>query len=136
MSDSDPLEANKALVRAYYDAFVTRCDLDALDRLVAEDYFDHAAGKRLGREGLKAYARTLRAAFSDFRLSIDDLVAESDRVAMRGTWDAVFTGPFRGIAPTGRPVHFTGMVFFRISEGRIAERWAQIDLMKAITDGR
>ncbi|MDQ4061974.1 MAG: ester cyclase [Pseudomonadota bacterium] len=136
MSDPEQLEANKALVRAYYDALINRCDLGALDRFVAEDYFDHPTGKRAGVEGVKVQARALHAAFGDFRVTIDDMVAEGDRVAMRGTWAGVHTGPFRGIAPTGRPFTVTGMVFFRIADGRIAERWAQVDLKTAIMDGR
>jgi len=54
-------------------------------------------------------------------------VAEGDTVAARVVWRGVHKGPWRGIAPTGKRFEFRGMTFWRIRDGRIAERWAEVD---------
>jgi predicted ester cyclase len=71
----------------------------------------------------------LHTAFPDLRIEIEDIVAEGDRVAVRARWH----GTHRGVLPmipfpaTNRAVTFTGMVFWRIRDGKIVERWATID---------
>lgn len=120
-------ETAKALVRAHYDAVINRFDPDAIRAQIADDYFDHGSGRRMSAEDVVAHGRNLHAIFAELRVTLDDMLAEGDRVAVRATWRGVQVGPFRGAAPTGRRVAFTGMVFWRIAGGRIAERWAEID---------
>ena len=123
----DPVAANKAMVRAHYEAMVNAFDADAIRAQVADDFYDHQAGRALGADDTIAHARALQAAFDNLRVSIDDIVAEGDRVAVRATWRGVHRGPFRGLEPSGRPVTFSGMVFWRLDKGRVAERWATVD---------
>jgi steroid delta-isomerase-like uncharacterized protein len=124
---TEQTERNKALVRAHYEATTNNFDPAAIDRQVAEDFFDHAAGARLGPEGVKAHIRGLHAAFPDLHVTIEDMVAEGDRVAVRATWRGTHRGAFRGIPASGKAVEFGGMVFWRIADGKIAERWAYLD---------
>jgi steroid delta-isomerase-like uncharacterized protein len=136
LSERERLEASKALIRAHYDAVTNGFDPDSIRAQVTEDFYDHAAGAVLGPEGTIAHARGLHAAFEPFHATIDDIVAEGDRVAARVTWQGVHVGPFRGLAPTNRKFTFTGMTFWRIAHGRIAERWAEVDtasLMRQLT---
>ncbi len=70
----------------------------------------------------------MREAFPDMQVTIPDAVAEGDRVAIRAIWRGTHKGTFRGLAATGRSVTMEGMVFWRIENGKIAERWAIIDL--------
>jgi steroid delta-isomerase-like uncharacterized protein len=125
------LEQNKKLVLEHYEAFVLRQDAEAVRRQLAEDFRDHdmPPGIPPGPEGALQYRAMLDRAFPDLRVRIDDIAAEGDRVAVRATW----TGTHRGLLPmlpvpaTNRAVEFTGMVFWRIRDGKIAERWAVID---------
>jgi predicted ester cyclase len=66
----------------------------------------------------------MHGAHPDLRFTIDDLVAEGDRVAIRWTLRSTNTGPMLGRPPTGQPVELAAIVIFRIVDGGIAERWA------------
>ncbi len=120
-------EANKTLVLAHYDAVTNGHDPDAIRVQIGDDFFDHAAGRHLTADEVIAHSRLLHDTFSEFGCTIDDIVAEGDRVAARVTWHGVHAGPWRGIAATGKRVTFKGMTFWRIRDGRIAERWAEVD---------
>jgi steroid delta-isomerase-like uncharacterized protein len=135
MTAYDP-SANKALVRAHYDAVTNGHDPDAIRAQVAEDFFDHSAGQRMSADEVIAHSRTLHGIFGEFGVTIDDIVSEGDLVAARVTWHGVHRGVWRGIAPTGRRFTFKGMTFWRIRGGRIAERWAEVDFASLETQLR
>ena len=122
-------ERNKALVRAHYDATVNRFDPAAIDEQVAEDFFDHAAGARLGPEGVKTHIQRMLAVFPDLRVTIEDILADDDRIAVRARWRGTHEQEFRGVPPSGKMVEFTGMVFWRIADGQLRERWASVDIL-------
>ncbi|VIO68873.1 hypothetical protein CI1B_24070 [Bradyrhizobium ivorense] len=124
---SATLDANKALVLAHYDAVINRHDPDAIRAHLAPGFFDHAAGKRMGADEVIAHSAALHEAFADLSAVAECLVAERDIVAGRLVWRGRHRSPWRGIPPTGRHVEFRGMTFWRIREGRIMERWAEID---------
>ncbi len=121
------LAENKALIVAHYDAVTNGHDPDAIRRQVADDFFDHATGEAMSAEAVIAHSRALHDTFGELSAACEDLVAEGDRVAARVVWRGVHRGPFQGIAPTGRRVEFRGMTFWRVRDGRIVERWAQVD---------
>ena len=125
---TDESEANKALIRAHYQASTNNFDPAAIDRQVGEDFYDHAAGKRMGPDGVKQHLTALHAAFPDLAVTIEEMVAEGPIVAVRATWRGTQRGAFGGIPASDRPVHFGGMVFWRIADGKIRERWATIDM--------
>jgi steroid delta-isomerase-like uncharacterized protein len=120
---------NKALVRAHYEATVNNYDEAAIDQQIADEFFDHAAGARLGPEGVKRHIKGLQAVFPDLRVTIEDILAEGDRVAVRATWRGTHKGDFRGVPASHQPIEFTGMVFWRIAENEIVERWASVDVL-------
>jgi predicted ester cyclase len=76
---------------------------------------------------LVEHIRQVESAFPSYELVADDLVAERNLVAMRGTFRGVHRGVFGGIEATGRPVSAPLMIFYRIEGGRIAEHWLQFD---------
>jgi steroid delta-isomerase-like uncharacterized protein len=124
-------DANKALVRDHYEQLVNRKNYAAADAQLAADFVDHGAppGRpNRGPEAAKSAMHALHAAMPDVRVTLEDVVGEGDRVAVRATWRGTHTGPLFGVAPTGKPVVLTGMVFWRVSDGRIVERWATVDL--------
>lgn len=125
------IDNNKKLVLEHYEAFVERQDADVVRRQLAADFRDHEMppGFPLGPDGALQYRSMLHQAFPDLKVNIEDIVAEGDRVAVRARWTGSHRGFFPGIPipVTGRQFSFTGMVFWRIRDGKIVERWASID---------
>lgn len=119
----------KALVWRHDHDIINEHDLSALDRDLAPDVIDHAAGPGAppGVEGARAWLASLFAAFPDIGATIEDTIAEGDKVVIRKVWSGTHQGPFMGVEPTGKRVHFEGIVIWRIEGGKLAERWAQID---------
>jgi len=125
---SDPvLEANKALVLAHYDAVTNSHDPDAIRAQVSSDFYDHGAGKAMSADEVIAHSAAMHATFGELKAVAESIVAEGDTIAARVVWRGVHKGPWRGIAPSGKRFEFRGMTFWRIRDGRIAERWAEVD---------
>lgn len=123
-------EENKKLISEHYDAFL-RQDAEAVRRQLAADFRDHEMppGTPPGPEPVLRYRAMLHGAFPDLQIKLEDMVADGDRVAVRARWTGTHKGalPMLPYPPTNRQVMFTGMVFWRVREGKIAERWATID---------
>ena len=90
----------------------------------------------MDRDELERLERQFGAAFPDARHAINDLIAEGDCVVLRTTARATHQGRFEGTDPTGRSVEFTGLVVYRIADGRIAESWGEIDFLRLIRELR
>jgi steroid delta-isomerase-like uncharacterized protein len=121
-----PLDTNKQLVLRFYDELWNRGNFDAADELVADDYVRHDLRRGdapPGPAGQKAVAQRFRAAFPDIRLEVEALLAEGDLVVARWTISGTHTGAWGDVAPTGRKIRFTGVNFFRLADGKIAEIW-------------
>ncbi len=123
-------EDNKALVRRYQEAHNTN-NLAALDDIVAADIISHSSipGVPAGLEGGKMVHMMFMSAFPDGHVTIDDLVAEGDKVVECFTFTGTNRGSFLGAPPTGKRVTATGMSVFRIAGGKIVEHWGQNDTM-------
>lgn len=122
-------EANKELVRRYI-AELNRGNLTALDELLAPDY--RLNGEAIGREGGRQYSTAIRVTFPGLQTTIEDLVAESDSVVMRYTWQGTNTGKLQGRPPTGRMVTAGGFSLCRIQDGQIHEEWDLDDRLGAM----
>lgn len=109
-------------------------NLAAADRLVAPDCVDHSGfpGQPAGLAGMKARWGMMFAAFPDFRVTIDDLVAEGDKVSMRATGRGTHDGEFFGVPATGKPVVFTEINLSRIVNGHMVEHWAQRSTLEVL----
>jgi predicted ester cyclase len=118
--------ANKALVRGYMEEVLNRGDLAAAARYFPPQGFV-LNGTRLDAEHLGMMRRALMSAFPDFRLTIEDQIAEGDRVVTRVTFNGTHLGEYRGIAPTGRRVAYAGIAVDRIAGGKVVEGWHQTD---------
>jgi steroid delta-isomerase-like uncharacterized protein len=120
----------KAVVRRFIDEVFVAGRFDAVDELVTEDFTPHTWGPMpQGRDGLKQAIERVSAGLSDASMTIDDLVAEGDLVAVRLTSSATQTGPFMGIPPTGKRYEIGEIHWFRLRDGRIAEHWHQADFL-------
>lgn len=112
-----------------------RGNYSALDDLFSPNYREHQFGLKPTLEGLKDDIRSLRAAFPDFRLTIEETVTQGDAVWMRGTARGTHLGPFMGMPPTGKS--FAVQVFDSviIADGKIVDHWGVPDrfhLMKQL----
>jgi steroid delta-isomerase-like uncharacterized protein len=127
-SSTARLEQNKALVRRFLDE-MDKGNWAIFDELLARDYVYHMSGrsKPVTREEYVQFARGFRAAFPDGRMTVEDMIAEGDKVVMRYTSRGTHKGDFMGIPATGKEVVSTGIVITRIAEGKIAEDWEEFD---------
>jgi predicted ester cyclase len=119
-------EENKALVRRWF-AELDKGNDHIVDELVAIDYIDHnppLPDMAPGREGVKQANALLRAAFSDARHTIEDQIAEGDKVVTRITARATFQGEILGIPPNGQLITVAGISIHRIAGGQFVEHWA------------
>ena len=124
-------EQNKALVQRFYDEVVTQGNIDLIDELVSEDLVEHEEfpGLEPNREGVKAFFRMIRAAFPDLTFTIEDILAEGDRVAARVTVRGTQKGEWMGIPPSDRHIEVTAIDFLRFEDGKAVEHWGVMDAM-------
>jgi len=125
-------EENKAVARRAYDAFnqgLRTGNLAALDEVIAANMVDHnpAPGQGPGLEGAKQVFTQFFAAFPDLQFTVEDMIAEGDKVASRITARGTHKGDFQGIPATGKQVMQTGIDILRIAGGKIVERWGEFD---------
>lgn len=125
-------EANKTMVRRLVEEMWNRGNLAIIDERFASDYLGHSTTKTRGPEGAKAFAAALRSAFAGFHCTIEDQIAEGDRVVTRWTVRGIHEGEFEGIPPTGEPSTVTGITVFRIADGKIIEGWTNANVLDAL----
>jgi steroid delta-isomerase-like uncharacterized protein len=121
------VEANKAVVRRFIAEVWNAGNLDVAEQLVHPGY--EVPGVGPGPEAVKRNVRTFRAAFPDLTSTVDDLIAEGDRVAVRLTLRGTHLGTFRGIAATGKRVTMQEMAFWRLVDGKLHTGWFQADML-------
>jgi steroid delta-isomerase-like uncharacterized protein len=120
------LEENKALIRRWLREIFTDGHLDGADEIFTQDYVLHDPSfpqEVHGPGGIKRYVTAYRAAFPDIRVTVEDQLAEDDKVATRWTARGTHLGEFLGLAPTGDEVTVSGIEFDRIIDSRIDEAW-------------
>lgn len=121
------LEANKQFVRDHFEEFVNRKNSAIAYRNFTPDFLDHGGpySETVGQEAAKRMMDGLYAQYPDLSVTIEDILAEGDKVVVRNIW--------RGTdAATGRRMAFGGIVIWRFAGGRLAERWASIESPKEI----
>lgn len=126
------IEQNKELVRQMVEQMFNQGNLSRADEFLAPDFVEHEElppGIPPGREGVKQLTATLRSAFPDFQATIDDIIAEGDKVVIRQTWSGTHKGEFMGVPPTGRRVSIGVIDIIRVDGGKFVEHWGQMDSM-------
>ena len=121
------LEENKVIVRKVIEAANTQ-DPSSMDDLVAPDFVDHTRQLR-GLDALKQFATMIFKSFSDFHETIEDIIAEGDKVWVRIKITGTHTGEFRGLAPTGKKFTETSVDILRIVNGKLVEGWNVTDTL-------
>jgi predicted ester cyclase len=131
------LEKNKAIVRRFTEE-LNEGNIAIMDELLAPD-FGHPALQLQGLESYKQFETVTRKAFPDLHDTIEDIIAEGDRVCVRSKVTGTHTGEWRvllphinkkvRLAPTGKKIALTYVGFYRLVDGKIVERETVYDLM-------
>lgn len=115
---------NKALLHRLYKEALQQGNLALIDQLFSPAFIDHSTPDQpAGPAGVKAYFREIRSAFPDIQVTLDDLIAEGDRVVARTTWRGTHLGMYEGIPASGRRVTRTLIQIFLIADNVIVEEW-------------
>jgi predicted ester cyclase len=120
---ADEARSNAALMARYYDEVFNRRNLAFLRDHLHPEVVGHGPGAEdsvHGIEAVVAFSAYVWQVYDDYRLTVDDIVAEGDRVVVRGSVEAVHK-------PTGRPVRFFGLTLYRLEDGLIREYWRAYD---------
>lgn len=124
-------EENKASFRRYVEEAWNKGNVDIMDELMAAHYARHMAisAPPLTREGQKQRILGFRRAFPDLRLTIEDMVAEGEKVSIRITLRGTHQGEFMRVAPTGKQIVVGVVDVARFEDGKVVEQWGQSDLL-------
>jgi predicted ester cyclase len=124
-------EENKATVRRFVEQFKNKANHDIVDDLFTSTFVTHLKlpGVPPNRDGFRMLGKAVVSAFPDVHASIEDLLADGDKVIERTTARATSRGIFNGIPPTGKPVQWTEIHIYRLEGGKIDEHWGEIDFL-------
>ena len=124
-------EENKAKQHRIFEEVINKGNMAVADELVAPNYIYHGpVGMEFtGPEGLKQLISMFRNAFPDLHVTVEDTVAEGDRVVSRFTARGTHKGDLTGIAPTGKQVTQAGIVIARWVDGKEVEAWESLDML-------
>ena len=126
------IEENKRIARRVPEDIATQKKLDLIEEVFAPDAVETGIFGQEPIRGIeegRARLEALFEAFPDFSATVEDIVAEGDTVAMRVTLRGTHEGAFMGMEPTGESFEVQNMVFTRIEDGKIAERWVLPDAL-------
>ena len=117
---------NKALVRRFVDEVQSGGNIDLIDEVCSPGFVNHSAppGIPADREGIKILTAMFRGAFPDSHFTIEDMVAEGDKVVTRKTFHGTHEGEFMGMPPSGRAVSMGLIDIVRVYDGRVVEHWS------------
>ena len=110
-------EDNKTFIRRYFEA------LSGKDKATA------VVNRYVSDEELKHHIAFYEAAFPNYELIAEDMIAEGDKVVVRSTFRGTHKGDLMGIAPTGKQVTMPLMLIYRIADDKIVEHWMQADAL-------
>lgn len=130
------LEQNKQIARSIFEVGLNEGDVDAIAALTHPAFFDHdvhvQTGIPGGPEDLRQALIAIRTGFPDIHVTVEEVIAEGDKVVTRNTWRGTHLGEFNGIPATGNKVEITGIVIWRIVDGLIIERRANLDTLSLL----
>ncbi|MDD3316073.1 MAG: ester cyclase [Methanosarcina sp.] len=123
-------EENKIIVRKFFEEGPSKGNLNIANELLSPDFALHVPlPAPSGIEGINEVITSCRAAFEHLNVTIEDMIAEGNNVAVRFTAHGVHKGDFMGLQATGKPITMTGIEVFRIKDGKIAELWGEANLL-------
>ena len=121
---------NKETVRRVYEECFNQGNTELLAELVAPEFIG-GQGER-GPAGFAATIAGLRRGFPDIHFTVEDLIAEGERIAARWTWRGTHAGPFQGFAATHKPITNTGIVIFQLRDGQLLSSRSEVDRLSVL----
>lgn len=121
----------KLILRRFFEELFNQGNLAAADEIVSTNYLNHnaAPGETPGRAGLTQFVTSLHTAFRDLNFTLEDQVAEGDKVVTRWSATGIHQGEFAGIPATGKPVVITAINIHRVVDDHIQEGWLNWDAL-------
>jgi predicted ester cyclase len=121
---------NKTRVKQFFEIVVQKGDMTLLEEFVAKDFVDHqpAPGQLPGVAGVRQFFTGLHTAITNLQVTIENMVADGDLVAVHSSIRGRHTGDLMGIAPSGRDVVMRVSDIVRIENGKVVERWGVEDM--------
>ena len=119
----------KAMAQQWYSEVMNEGNEDLIDELCAENFVDHdpLPGTGPDRQGIHDFVKLIRSAFPDLETTVDEIIAEGDRIAVRSTFRGTHESDFMGIPATGKKVEVSNYDFVRFENDQAAEHWGTID---------
>ena len=114
---------NKKIINYFIEEVINNKNLNAADEIVSEDFIEHIPfpGQEPGREGLKFALNSMFAGFPDMKWTVNEQIAEDEKVVTRFTWTGTHQGNFMGIPPTNKSVEVWGIVIDVVRNGLFSE---------------
>lgn len=125
----------REVLRRFNEEVFGKGKVELVDELVHPDFVDHTPPERVppDRDGLKRFVEAVHAAFSDTDASLERLVVEGEQVAWRWQMSATHTGEFMGVPASGNRIEITGNDLGVMRDGKLAEMWAEMDMLSVMT---
>jgi predicted ester cyclase len=123
-------EENKITIRRFYNEAINQMNLAVIEELYSTSYVSHDLPS--DPEGIKHFISSLNAAFPDGQITIEEMIAEGDTIALRGTFHGTQTGQFQNIPPTGKAVTVPAQDMYHLREGKIVEHWGGPNLLRLL----
>lgn len=125
---------NKEVVSRFAEEFKNKANHNIVDELFAENFTHHFKDPRLpaGRPTMKLLGQSVVAAFPDVHATVEDLLADGDKVIERTTATGTHKGTFNGIPATDRKVTWTEIHIYELKDGKIVELWSEIDFLSIL----
>lgn len=123
-------EANKTIVRRFYEEVMHQGRIEVLDQIMAEGFVDHGEalfGSPQGRDTLGQGVAATHDILPDLNVQLLEVIAEGDLVGVRGVMRCTHVGTFLGVPGTGHELTWQGNAMFRVIDGKITERWFNSD---------
>jgi len=118
------------IIRRLYEDCINTGRIDLLPELVADDYV--GPNGEQGPSGFATTVQALRHAFPDIRFTLEDVIADEHRIAVRWSWRGTHLGQFRTFTPTGKAITNTGIAIYELRGGKIVKAWLETDRLGAI----
>jgi len=125
------VEENKAKLNRLVEEAINKGDLTVADEVIASDYVYHFPGMDFkGPEGFKQFITIQRTAFPDLHVTVDEMIAEGNKVACRFKISGTMKGEMMGMAPTGKKMNIVEALFIRFENGKNVEATPTIDQLE------
>jgi steroid delta-isomerase-like uncharacterized protein len=124
-------EENKDFMHRFLEASIGT-DTTAFKELMAPDFVAHVNGGPTNRDGFVQHMGRFNLAFSDWQITVSDLVADAEKVVARTTWQGIHSGNFMGLPPTGKQVEIEAYIVERLKDGKSVEHWSLFDQLSML----